>query len=354
MTRGTLFLLLLFSCATPNLRADVAVLLEQPYGGFGHMNPTGHAAVYLDRVCASSPTKLRRCHPGEAGVVISRYYKISGYDWIAIPLIPYLYAVENAQDVPLSADSKTVALLRNSYRERYLRDLVPDTPTGEPPQGEWYQLIGAAFDRKTYAFEIETSEAQDDAFIHEFNSRTNVSHFNLLFGNCADFTRDVINFYYPHALRRSIVADLGITTPKQIAKAMVRYSKRHPKISFHVFVIDQIPGNRPPSKHTRGVLESLVKSKKYVVPLFAINVWLAPVFAIGYIATGRFSPDRYVEVAYDPVQLEGRALLAQERSQPVQENAAGMMRPHSKDGFLQSNAPIQHNLNAPGRGTENQ
>ncbi len=29
--------------------------------------------------------------------MISRYFKIAGYDWIAIPLIPYLYAVDNVQ-----------------------------------------------------------------------------------------------------------------------------------------------------------------------------------------------------------------------------------------------------------------
>ena len=63
---------------------------------FGAFNPTGHAAVYLNHVCAETPTELRMCRTGEYGVVISRYHKIDGYDWIAIPLIPYLYAVNSA------------------------------------------------------------------------------------------------------------------------------------------------------------------------------------------------------------------------------------------------------------------
>ena len=76
-------------------RASVSVLLEQPYGGLGMFNPTGHSAVYLDHVCAASPLELRPCRPGELGVVISRYDDIGGYDWIAVPLLPYLYAVES-------------------------------------------------------------------------------------------------------------------------------------------------------------------------------------------------------------------------------------------------------------------
>ena len=34
---------------------------------------TGHAAVYLSGVCAETPLVLRRCGPGETGVVLSRY-----------------------------------------------------------------------------------------------------------------------------------------------------------------------------------------------------------------------------------------------------------------------------------------
>jgi len=69
----------------------------------------------LDRVCAATPITLRRCNPGEHGVVISRYNPNSGYDWIAIPLIPYLYAVENQEDIPLYADLKLEAFLRDQY-----------------------------------------------------------------------------------------------------------------------------------------------------------------------------------------------------------------------------------------------
>ena len=72
-----------------------SLLMEEPYGFFGTVNPTGHNAIYFERICAETPVKLRRCRAGEMGAVISRYEGIDGYDWVAIPLIPYLYSVEN-------------------------------------------------------------------------------------------------------------------------------------------------------------------------------------------------------------------------------------------------------------------
>src|ERR1700754_1798374 len=88
--------------------ASVALLMEEPYGEFGAFNPTGHAAMYLNHVCAESPTELRMCHDGEYGVVISRYHKIDGYDWIAIPLIPYLYAVNSIDEIPTTVNKAQV------------------------------------------------------------------------------------------------------------------------------------------------------------------------------------------------------------------------------------------------------
>src|ERR1700751_3186072 len=58
-------------------RASVALLMEEPYGDFGAFNPTGHAAVYLNHVCAETPTQLRMCRNGEDGVVIRRDHKMN-------------------------------------------------------------------------------------------------------------------------------------------------------------------------------------------------------------------------------------------------------------------------------------
>ena len=193
--KSPLLLMCLFLLGAPEMRADAALLLEEPFGSFGAMNPTGHAAVYLSRVCAETPTRLRRCNPGEIGVVLSRYHHIAGYDWIAIPVIPYLYAVDQAIEVPQAVDAYTVDFLRDRYRRDNLSEIIPDEAGEQTSKGEWSQLIGAAYDRKIFGFEIQTTEAQDDQLIAVLNSRKNKSHFNLLFRNCADFVRVVKNSY---------------------------------------------------------------------------------------------------------------------------------------------------------------
>ena len=143
------------------------------------MTPTGHAAIYLSDVCAESPTSLRPCMPGENGVVLSRYHHIDGYDWIAIPLIPYLYAVDDVSQIPARADLGLETRLRDRYRREHLMDLVPDDPKKEIPGGEWVQLIGSAYDRRIYGYAVATSREQDDALIADFNDRANKSHFNF-------------------------------------------------------------------------------------------------------------------------------------------------------------------------------
>jgi hypothetical protein len=115
-------------------RANVSLFLEEPHGVFGDLNPTGHAAIYLSNVCAASFTSLRSCRPGELGVVISRYHRIAGLDCIAIPLIPYLYSVDSAEQVPLQASAQDVAKLRDDYRRKYLEQLAPDLPDGSTPK----------------------------------------------------------------------------------------------------------------------------------------------------------------------------------------------------------------------------
>src|SRR5579864_111585 len=159
--------------------ASATLLLEEPYGKLGFFTATGHAAVYLSGVCADSPVVLRHCAPGETGVVISRYDGVGGYDWVAIPLIPYLYAVERRDDIPLFADAKMVNFLRDQYRRKHLESLAPDKNGGETPGGNWYELVGSSYDRTVYAFEIESTPAQDKAFIQKYNSSPNRSHFHL-------------------------------------------------------------------------------------------------------------------------------------------------------------------------------
>jgi hypothetical protein len=278
-------------------RASVTLFLEEPYGTFGGMNPTGHAAIYLSSICPASPVSLRRCKDGEHGVVISRYHRVGGYDWIAIPLLPYLYAVNQPEDVPLTVSPEDVAALRDSYRRANLEAIVPDAEDGSTPKGDWTQLVGSAYDRTIYAFGVESSPEQDDALIKKLNSRSNKTHFNLFFFNCADFARKTLDLYYPHAIHRSLLNDAGVMTPKQAARSLVSYRKHHKDLQFSILVIPQVEGTVPRSTAVRGVFESLVKSKRYALPLVTVAV-LHPYFggslAFAWIEGSRFDPRRMV------------------------------------------------------------
>jgi hypothetical protein len=294
--------------------ASATLLLEEPYGKLGFFTATGHAAVYLSGVCADSPLILRPCAPGETGVVISRYDGVGGYDWLAVPLVPYLYAVDRPEDVPLFADANMVALLRDRYRRQYLEDIVPDLKNGETPGGNWYELVGSSYDRTIYGFEVETTATQDLALIRKLNASANESHFRTVSKNCADFAKDIINFYYPKTLHRSIVADVGITTPKQMAKMLAKSNQRHPQIHYSRLVIAQVPGSMPRSFAVHGVVESFFKSKKYIVPSAIVSpIFAGCVFAV-YVGsgTGHFEPDRDALV-FDPSRTPAPPLGREDR-----------------------------------------
>ena len=264
--------------ATAQLRAQATLLLEEPYSYDGTFAGTGHAAVYLSRVCAGSPTVLRRCHPGETGAVISRYHAVAGRDWIAVPLIPYLYAVKNPGDAPLVADEKLVKFLRANYLDG-IGITDPDA----------YQLAGSAYDRTTYGFRIATRPEQDDELIRILNAAPNRGAYKLLNRNCADFAKQIINFYYPRAIHRSIIADLGVMTPKQAAKSLVHTANHHPQIQLTTFIIPQVPGLKR-STAVHGVIESVVLAKKYVTPFLLFHPFVVGSVEAAYWTGWRFNP----------------------------------------------------------------
>jgi hypothetical protein len=289
-------------CAATAHAGKIALLLEEPYGNFGAMNPTGHAAVYLSDVCAETPVRLRRCDPGETGVVISRYHRVDGYDWIAIPLLPYLYAVNSPEQIPSIADNGLAVRMREAYRREYLMKYVPDDPDREIPGGDWTQLTGESYLRKIYGFELDTSPEQDDALIAALNDHANISHFNLFFNNCANFSEKILNFYYPHSIHRNFISDVGLMTPKQNARSMEKYAKHHSDLQFTTFVIPQVPGTIHRSTPVHGVIESLIESKKYVVPLALLHPAIAGGLVVAYIGDGRFHPDAQAKMVFNPRQ----------------------------------------------------
>lgn len=294
--------------------ADVGLMLEQPIGTWGRISGAGHVAIYLSRICAETPTMLRLCRPGEAGVVISRYDHADRHDWTAIPLIPYLYAVDQPTEIPRSIDAQTVAGLRDRYRRMHLEGVAPDSAHGRTPHGHWTELVGSAYERKIYVFEIETSVAQDLQLIQMLNARPNNYKFNLFFRNCANFAQSIFNFYYPHAIHRSFTADVGLVTPKQVAKSLVSYAEHHDNLQFSIFEIPQVPGKIHRSGKVYGVVEALLKKKQYVIPLVALHPFVTAALVGTYIVRGRFNPARNAVVLDQSNEMQ--ALLHNAVPQP--------------------------------------
>jgi hypothetical protein len=285
--------------------AQAALLMEEPYGFFGALNPTGHTAIYFARVCAETPVRLRRCGPGELGAVISRYQGIAGYDWVAIPLVPYLYSVGYTTDVPAHVNRETVQRMRERYREQHLGMLGANVFAGNIVRGGWTQLVGVAYERRIYVFRFNTAEAQDDALIARLNDSENRSEFDLLYSNCADFARGILNDYFPRTFRRSIFPDAGMTTPRQITYKLDRYAQEHPETGLNVFEVPQVPGYRRPSGKNKSVAGSLVTSA-YAVPLAIMNPYLAGGIFVDYLVRGRY-----------PLVPKNTTVLAPDRLYPL-------------------------------------
>jgi hypothetical protein len=267
--------------------AQVAVLMEEPYGVFGVLSPGGHSAVYLDKVCAETPLKLRRCNPGELGSVITREPNMGGLDWVAIPLLPYLYSVEDVSEVPSRVNANFVWRARNRYHESHLRILGEKITRSTFLRGGWDLLIGEAYERRIFAFRFETTPEQDDALIARLNSTKNRTRFHYLFNNCSDFTRKILNIYFPGRFARSIFPDLGLSSPRQVTVRLVRYARKHPELDLRVFEISQIPGYRRASGPNRTVIGSLT-TRGIAVPIALINPYAAGGMLLDYLAEGRF------------------------------------------------------------------
>ena len=114
----------------------------------------------------------------------------------------------------------------------------------------------------------------------------------------------MIDFYYPHALHRSLVGDLGVTTPKQIAKMMVKYSRHHAELESSDFLVPQVPGAVRRSKPVHGVVESVMAAKKYMVPLIVLNPYIGGGLLAEYFGHRRFDPARNASILDSAGELD--------------------------------------------------
>jgi hypothetical protein len=289
--RCILLFLLLSPCA--RAQADVTLFIEAPINFLGHVSSTGHAALLVDRLCSDDHIHIRWCHPSENGTVVSRYKGIDGYDWVAMPPGPYLFAVDSPDEIPEAANITEVNHLRSEYRTGH-----PGSFEHDPRDDGWIQLIGASYRRRIICIHLSTTTLQDERLMEWLNRRPNRTHFNFFFSNCADFARQMLDVLFPGAVHRDLLFDFGLTTPKQLESSLHHYARQHPELGFEVHELPQVPGNTRRSGHLYGVTESFVKSKPYLLPA----VILDPI-GIGSVAALGIADHRYVAKA--PPRVEG-------------------------------------------------
>jgi hypothetical protein len=277
-------------------RADVGVILNESLDtSVARITGSGHTAVYLSNVCPASPVKLRLCRPGESGSVISNYINLGEdqpFEWNAAPFNIYLYGVENPEDRPVVGSAQIKEVLEERYRENYLTAYCTTESCRTSNKAEWREMVGASLSRSMYIFVVRTTVEQDRRLIEEFNAQPNRNHFNGMTRNCADFTKQVINSYFPHATRADYINDFGMTSPKAIARSFTRYALRHPDSEFRVLHIAQVPGTIKRSTECRTGTEQLYRSKKLLLPMLIFAYHELPVVTASYLLTGRFNPQR--------------------------------------------------------------
>ena len=176
-------------------------------------------------------------------------------------------------------------------------------------------MVSATSERTLYILVVSTTIEQDKALIERFNNAPNVNHFNGFHRNCADFTKDVINTYFPHAAHRNAINDFGMSSPKGVARSFAHYAHDQPEAEYHVMHFAQIPGTTKRSTECREGTEQLYHSKKLLVPM-AFFAWHELPIAVGsYALIGRFNPEHEFEqhATVREVELDHEITLAKER-----------------------------------------
>jgi hypothetical protein len=305
-------------CCTTRARADVGIVLNESLDtSVARITGSGHSAVYLSRICSDGPVKLRLCGLHEQGSIMSNYTTLGEdepFEWNIVPLSVFVYGVQDPQNRPLFASWNIKGALETSYRESVLRDYCESHKCQTSGGAEWREMVGATSERTLYILVVSTTIEQDKALIEKFNNAPNVNHFNGFRRNCADFTKDVVNTYFPHSAHRNAINDFGMTSPKGVARSFASYAHGQPEADYHMMHFAQLPGTTKRSTECREGTEQLYHSKKLLVPM-AFFAWHELPIAVGsYVIMGRFNPEHEFEqhATVREVELDRQITLAKE------------------------------------------
>jgi hypothetical protein len=305
--------------------ADVGLILNSSMDtGSSWLTSAGHSAIYLSRVCPASPVKMRLCAPGEEGSVLSNYADFKEnqkYEWNIVPVSVFLYGVQNPADRPLYASRQLREMLQDEYRIAAMQDVCASVECVNDPNANWRDLVAATFVRTVYIFEVKTTVEQDEAFIDHFNNSPNVSRYSGMHYNCADFAKDVVNFYFPHAVHSNRVNDFGMTAPKAICRSLTHYAKHHPAMELRVTRFSQLPSDLRRSDNAREGTETIFRTKKWLVPMLFRPEELA-FFTASYWVSGRFNVEKTFRQSGPDEDLASLEMAGEVESEEVHSAAA--------------------------------
>ena len=124
-------------------------------------------------------------------------------------------------------------------------------------------MVSATSERTIYIFIVKTTRQQDLDLIARFNAAPNVNHFNGFSRNCADFSKHIINTYFPHATHRDALNDFGMTSPKAVARTLAGYAHHHPELEYRVVHFAQSPGTLKHSSECRSGPNNSIARKSF-------------------------------------------------------------------------------------------
>jgi hypothetical protein len=267
--------------------ASITLLVNEPIEITGAVHAGGHAAIQFSNVCADRLDEVRLCRPGEDGIVLTTYQLFTPdfpYYWVATPPSIYLYGVESFDAVPVFGPRSAHLVLERQFAASRLTS----TAKGDPA-GYWRYVVGVTFRRTVYSYRIETTPEQDARAVAALNEIQHVRRFDLTYNNCSDFSRWVINTYFPGAVHRDGFNDLSFTTPKAVARTFTRFGRLHPELGFAVDRYAQLENARPRSHGNRSITEEFVTSPKYLALTLLASPYLTGTLGAVYLTTGRFS-----------------------------------------------------------------
>ena len=213
------------------------------------------------------------------------------------------------------------------------------------PHAYWRDLVNTTTSRDVYIFAVHTTREQDQDFVQRVNALPNRNRYRTITYNCADFTRDMINLYFPHAVHRDVLNDVGMMGPKAAARSFTHYAARHRELGFYVLHFSQQPGVAERCGTARAGTEMAFHEPKYMLPAILIGDHeVAGSFLVAYFLTGRFglqhTYERFAATPSDP--HPDRAIVGTSKQwQSYRERFDGAVDDAVKDGILRSRKELR-------------